>query len=391
MCKAFAMWRANPCAALLALVAASGACAHRPVPKSYRLVTQLLIPPGVDSPYLSRRTFLAEIPPGKGHCPPEGGIELQPAHKKLRVTVDRNTLLAQGEAGWLAAWSIRAEARGCIALGRGDDLAELILESVPMESTAAWRLMNASFLSGYVDLGPWSRLEVHSPLFMEGMRPTAFAQGEQKITGQSYRLNVDTSLVPSVIGFETAWYGVERNSGRPGCHFTPLSAERNIQGAVEKALAPAVNYFQFAPQAAFFRLIYKTEANDVLALVIAGATREDLDRRTKAAVNDSAECSRGEGMCLELPRRVGVNPFLRVRVNGSDVNVRLPATVAAAIREAGVAQPSNLLTRLRVMRRFHGELTPVRFDASSRDILYLQLSGGEQISWSLRKRGFDSR
>jgi hypothetical protein len=311
---------------------------------------------------------MAEIAPGKARCAPEGGIQLQPVRKKLRVTVDRDALLKQRQPGWLADWSMRAEAQGCVALGRGEELAELILESAPMDSVAAARLMNAGFLSGYVDLGQWSRLEVHSPLLREGaaldaslLNGTRVGQ-VRRVAPQEYSGDVDADLAPSVIGFETAWYGVERNTGRAGYHFTALSAERNIQGAVEKAAAPAVDYFQFPPQAA-------------------GATREDLNRRSKAAAGDSAECGKSGGMCLELPRRVGVNPFLRVRVNGGDLNVRLPASVAAAIREAGVESPDTVLPQLRVTKLFHGRPAPVEFDPKSPDILNLQLTGGEQISW----------
>jgi hypothetical protein len=336
---------------------------------------------------LAQRTFVADIAAGKRTCAPEGGIGLQPWKKKIRVTVNRDALLKQRQPGWLADWSMRAEAQGCVALGRGEELAELILESVPMDSAAAARLMNAGFLSGYVDLGQWSRLEVHSPLLREEatldaslLNATRVGQ-LRRVTPLEYSGDVDADLAPSVIGFETAWYGVERNTGRAGYHFAALSAERNIQGAVDKAAAPAVNYFQFPPQAAFFRLIYKTEANDVLAFVIAGATREDLNRRTKAAAGDSAECGKSGGMCLELPRRVGVNPFLRVRVNGGDVNVRLPASVAAAIREAGVDSPDTILPHLRVTKLFHGKPAPVEFDPKSPEILNLQLTGGEKLTW----------
>ena len=378
-------------AGVLALLAAGTGCAHRPVLNSYRLLRQnntpIVVPPGVGTPDLALRTFMAEIAPGKRRCAAEGGIQLQPVRKRLRVTVGRDALLKQRQPGWLADWSMRAEAQGCVALGRGEELAELILESVPMDSAAAARLMNAGFLSGYVDLGQWSRLEVHSPLLRGGaaldaslLNATRVGQ-LRRVTPQEYSGDVDADLATSVIGFETAWYGVERNTGRAGYHFAALSAERNIQGAVERAAAPAVNYFQFPPQAAFFRLIYKTEANDVLAFVVAGATREDLNRRTKAAAGDSAECGKSGGMCLELPRRVGVNPFLRVRVNGGDVNVRLPASVAAAIREAGVESPDTILLQLRVTKLFHGRPAPVEFDPKSPDILNLQLTGGEQISW----------
>ena len=203
-----------------------------------------------------------------------------------------------------------------------------------------------------------------------------------KITGEGYHIDVDASLASGVIGFETAWYGIERNRGRIGCHFVPLSADRNIQGAVEHMPGPATDYFQFPPQAAFFRLLYKSEDNDVIAFVIAGSTREDMDRRTKAVGNDPAECEKISGMCLMLPRRVGVNPFLAVSVNGRDVNVPLPgARVVNAIQAASVKDFDTVLPQLRVTKLFHGKPAPVEFDPKSPDILNLQLTGGEQISW----------
>jgi hypothetical protein len=363
----------------LALLATGAACVHRPALNTYRLTRQdnaaILVPPA--SPRL------ADIPPGTGHCVEEGGIRLQPAGKKLRVTVDRGALLNQREPGWLAGWSIRAEAAGCIPAGRGAELAEWIVESTPMDTAAATRLLYPGVISGgYVELGPWSRLEVHSPILREGTPVDAPVIDAMKVTGHGYNIDVDSSLAPSVIGFETAWYGVERNAGGIGYHFAPLSAERNIQGAVAHAPAPAVNYFQFPAEARFFRLFHKSEDNDVLAFVIAGSAPEDLERRTKAVGNGAATCAAASGMCLALPRRVGVNPFVAVRVNGREVRVPVPgANVAAAIRAAGVANPDSVTPRLLVRKRFGGRLAPVRFDANSRDILGLPLAGGEQLSW----------
>ena len=250
----------------LALLAAGAACVHRSALNTYRLTRQdnaaILVPPA--SPRL------ADIPPGTGHCAEEGGIELQPAGKKLRVTVDRGALLNQREPGWLAGWSIRAEAAGCIPAGRGAELAEWIVESTPMDTAAATRLLYPGVISGgYVELGPWSRLEVHSPILREGTPVDAPVIDAMKVTGHGYNIDVDSSLAPSVIGFETAWYGVERNAGGIGYHFEPLSVERNIQGAVARGPAPAADYFQFPPEARFFRLFHKSEDNDVLAYLIA--------------------------------------------------------------------------------------------------------------------------
>jgi len=373
-------------AGALVLLAAGAGCVHKPVWSSYRLLRQdggpVLVPPGVASPDLNRRTFVAQIAPGKGPCAAEGGIRIDSLRKKLRVTVDRDALLEQRQPGWLAGWSIRAEAQGCIAPGRGQDLAKLILESTPLDSAVASRLMYAGLMSGYVELGPENRLEVHSPILREGTQADAPLVEPVKVTGEGYRIDVDLKLAPSVIGFETAWYGIARNAGRIGYHFVPLSAERNIQGVVERAPGPATNYFQFPPQAAFFRLFHKSEANDVLAFVIAGATREDMDARANQVGNDPAACAKTLGMCLALPRRVGVNPFLTVSVNGSDVNVSLPgARVAAALQAAGVKNPGAVLAGLRVTKLFHGKPAPVEFDARSSEILNLQLTGGERISW----------
>jgi hypothetical protein len=144
---------------------------------------------------------------------------------------------------------------------------------------------------------------------------------------------------------------------------------------------PATNYFQFPPQAAFFRLFHKSEDNDILAFVIAGSTREDMDRRAKAVGNNLAECEKISGMCLALPRRVGVNPFLVVRVNGRDVTVPVGARLSAAIQAAGVKVPATVLPHLRVTKLFHGKPSPVEFDRQSNEILNLQLTGGEKLTW----------
>jgi hypothetical protein len=379
------MVRFQSFAVAVALLSASAGCVHKPALNSYRLLRQnagpVLVPPGVARPDLSLRTFVADIPAGKRTCAAEGGIEVQPWKKKIRVTLNRDALLDQREPGWLAAWSMRAEAQGCIALGRGQDLANLIVESAPMDPAVAFRLLHVSFLSGYVELGPENRLEVHSPILREGTQVETPLVDTLKITGEGYHLDVDSTLAPSVVGFETAWYGVERNHGRIGYHFVPLSADRNIQGSVEHMPGPATNYFQFPPQAAFFRLFHKSEDNDILAFVIAGSTREDMDRRAKAVGNNLAECEKISGMCLALPRRVGVNPFLMVRVNGRDVTVPVGARLSAAIQAAGVKVPATVLPHLRVTKLFHGKPSPVEFDRQSSEILNLQLTGGEKLTW----------
>jgi stringent starvation protein B len=76
-----------------------------------------------------------------------------------------------------------------------------------------------------------------------------------------------------------------------------------------------------------------------------------------------------------------VNPFLVVRVNGRDVTVPVGARLSAAIQAAGVKVPATVLPHLRVTKLFHGKPSPVEFDRQSSEILNLQLTGGEKLTW----------
>jgi hypothetical protein len=381
------MLRFRSRAAVFLLLAAAAGCAHRP--NTYRLIADpkpILIPPGVANPNLARRTFVADIPPGPGPCALDdaAAVQLQLRKKHVRVTVNRDALLGQ-PPGWLSDWGIRAETQGCARSGSGQELANLIAESVPLDPATAFRLLNAnSVLRGYVDLGPENRLQVHSPILRERTPTDAPLFETSKASGTDSQLDVDLKLAPSVIGFETAWYAIRPNIGRAGYHFEPLFADRNIQGKVEHAPTPATNYFGFPPEAAFFRLLYKSDSNGVTAIVTFGATREELDRRTKTVLADPAACEKAQETCLILPHRVGVNPYLAVNVNGAEVTVPLQANVSAAIQTTGVKNPDTVLPQLSVAKPFGNKLVPVVFDWHSREILTLQLTGGEQISWQTK-------
>lgn len=343
-----------------------------------------MVPPKIVSHDLAQRTFDVNIAPGRGPCALDGrgAVQIQRRKKKIRVTVNRDALLKQ-QPGWLTDWSIRAEAQGCVALGSGEDLGNFIVESVPLDPAVAFRLLHTNYIqSGYVDLGPENRLQVYSPILQEGTPADMGAAEISAVSGAGYRIDVDLKTASNAIGVETAWYGIQGNIGRSGYHFVPLSAQRSIQGVVEQAPRPETNFFQFPPEAAFFRLFYKSGDNGVVAIIVVGATREELDHRTRAVSADPATCEKSPGACRILPRSVGVNPYMVVNVNGIDFVVPLWATVSAAIRAAGVKNPDTVLPRLRVTKLFRKRLVPIAFDAKSDDILNLRLIGGERISWN---------
>lgn len=372
-------------ALLAAVLAAATGCVHRAGLTDYRLLRldqgQVLLPPQVAASDLAHRTFIAGIPAGKGPCPAETGpIQIRLSGKRIRVTVDREALIKEPLA-WLSDWAIRAESQGCARTGDGERLAHIIVESIPLDSAVASRLLSPAPTRDYVELGAVNRLQVNSPIMREGVPMGAASPEIARIDGVGNRVVVELKPMPEVIGYETAWYAVEPNEGRPGYHFVPLSADRNIQGSVEHAAGPAANPFQFPPQAAFFRLFYKTDDNGALAIIVCGATREDLDRRMKAVAADFADCQRQSGMCLALPRQLGVNPFMAVDVNGNEVRVGFGSTVGTALYGAGLKSAATALPTLQVTRLFHGVPRTVQFNRDSQEILNLQLIGGERISF----------
>ncbi|MGA9623005.1 MAG: hypothetical protein WBL65_06875 [Bryobacteraceae bacterium] len=370
------MSRALAAALLLSLVTTG--CAVR---QTYRLVKQgagsVLIPPGVSRPDVAQRTFTADIAAGHGSCgPAEGAIAIQSRHGRVRITVTRGPLLKQ-PAGWLSAWTAQAEAQGCIAAGEGLKLAARIVEALPLDPRAAWRLLHANDLqTGYVDLGPETRLQVVSPILREGSPPDAPILDASNLTGEGNRLTLDLNPTPNLVGYETAWYAVQPKSGQIGFAITPLSAERHIQGKVEPAAAPATNHLKFEPQAAYYRLFYKTDQGQVVEVVLAAPTRAELDRQTRKFNSDPALCAQVPTQaCVVIPKRVALNPFLVIAVNGSDTMVPVGSTVRAAIHLDRV--PPDL----KVYKLYAEEPVPVEFDRSSPEILGLVLNGGERISW----------
>ncbi len=340
---------------------------HKPAFDTYRLSGRVLVPPGAAGPEVARRTLVSDLAPGKGDCAREAPL-LQRRKKRLTITVDRESLLQPKPPGWLAAWSVQAEADGCLAQGEGVRTAELIAALVPLDSLAAWRLLHVSDVqAGYVELGPENRLEVRSPLGGGDLQTAA-------VTGNGGSLNVDLRPSSQPAGFEIGWFALRPNTGRIGSHFEPLYADRFTSGGAEHLTAPAVNYFQFPPQAAFYRLLYKTDDTGIVSIVVAGTTRAELDSRTRTG------CEKPDGFCLVLPRRVGVNPFLTVTVSEKEIPVRLDGTIRSAIQAAG-ARPESVLATLAVTRLYGGRLRPVEFAPGHPEILDLKLNGGEHLSW----------
>jgi hypothetical protein len=422
------------CAAWLAL----HGCAARSGPATYRLFQdngqRILVPPGVQDASVSRRTFDARTAADARACSGrEGGVELRPRGRAgLRVTVERDVLREQ-PAGWLARWASALEQRGCLAPGAGFGLATRVAQSVPLEFPIEQRLLDQDARSSsYTDLRPGYKLRVVSPAFREGAPPGAAALGEGTASASGAGLDIELRASPDLIGYETAWYAVEPRARAGGARIVPLLAELNREGEVTRLNSPRVNYLEFDPALAYFRMLFmtrRTAANDHDIYVLAASTQAALERQTRAleagtqscaptaaqseggaaqsagVPGESSEENKGafaqipaaaprtagaaaptaagapESACVIAPSQVAIVAFLPVTVQGKEVRVHPGAVLGHALSEAGLASPAQVLPTLLVRKLYEGRLTPVEFSKTGFDILALPLSGGEEIRW----------
>ena len=367
--------------ALLLLL--SSACAlHGPA--AYRLSGvgrgAVLVPPGVTSANLVRRTTAVDVTPGPGACPPPAPpVALHKIKSRMRVTVWREALLHQA-AGWLRDWAVALEAQGCVAPGDGLKLAVAAAESVPVDAGAEFRLLNRVTLRG--EIGSHTRIQVVTPILSPGASADAGIPNPTQITGNGSHLNVAVRSPSTLTGYETGWYAVEVRAGGLGFTIVPLSGERRINGETQPEAKPAVDYFRFSDQAAFYRLLYKADPSEFTALVVAARTPDELDRNTRTLEIGAVSCQKlNAGDCVAIPKTAAINLFLEVTVNGAAVHVPWGAPLSAAIRSGGEPQPANILPTLEIRKSYQGRLVPVQFDHSRPAILQLTLVGGEVIAW----------
>ena len=120
-----------------AILCLAGCAAKKPI--TYRLAPQghVLVPPGVVQPDLSQATLTVAVVQWRPSCAPDGTAITVLARKKnkVRLTILRDDLLKE-PVGWLAQWTTKAEAQGCLGPHTGLNLAMRILESLPFDPSA---------------------------------------------------------------------------------------------------------------------------------------------------------------------------------------------------------------------------------------------------------------
>lgn len=345
---------------IAAVLFLTGCAAHRPVTANWRLTNQgstdLLIPPGA-KPDLAKSTVAVAHRTTRS-CP-------------ARITVTRDMFLNQPE-GWLTTYVSKLEAQGCIPRDQASLFPARLDESLPLDPATAYKSLYPK------DLIPPVHFEITSPVVKD---PNDTRDLVDVVGGTGLDLVVKAS--DNLIGYEKALYAVRRKTAGPGFDIVPLRAERHVDSQVEQRTEPETNYLRFPPEAAFYRVVIKTDHTDFTALVVAAATRDELDRRAALLESGSATCATLHNeLCVTIPRRVAINAVLPVTINGAEVMMLRGSNLGDAIRNNGVRRPEDILPTLAVSRPFNGRPTPLEFDRSGNSVLRVPLMGGEVISWS---------
>jgi hypothetical protein len=155
------------------VIAASG-CAVR-APQSYGLLAagneRMLVPPRVVNADTASGNVMVKLSKKQPCALLPSAITVKRHGGTLRLTVTRESLLQQ-PPGWLRQWTAEAESQGCAPVGTSVQLADSILESLPLGPSAAYRLMHGdNIVAGFVELGPENRLQTTAPILKSGNSP----------------------------------------------------------------------------------------------------------------------------------------------------------------------------------------------------------------------------
>lgn len=308
------------------LLLLAGCAARHP---AYRLESRILVPPGVKNAEVQSATLTVRALKPCREIDDAARVETR--GRNLRLTVHREALPRIDD------WAASLEKQGCI--DSGAILARQIRESLPLSFSTR------SDQSDTIELHPGQRLKTVSPIPFG--RPVKL----ESVSGTDGSLIV--SVKSDLAGYQVAWWTIE-------------SAGIRFAGAESHAgdTVTAVDHPDFplraAPEAKRIRLSYliRVSTSDHNAVLLFG--------------DDARQ---------EIPGEVAISVYARLTANGVPLDVPVPATVAGALRAAGLRNPSDALATLAVRRPYRSQLTPVEFDRTRHDILSLPLLGGEELSW----------
>jgi hypothetical protein len=311
--------------------------------------------------------------------------------KRKSLTVS-HPLLARSTSDELDKWVASLEDNGCIPEGQASALKASLIDALPLDVAQRRTLQGEGLaVKGSLNITAVNAFRVVSPVFRKGTpaAATALAVEQPLVTGTGDGVvNVQARANPDLTGYEIAWYDVRHRDSAPGFRVVPRGAEIHIADKVERENVPLVNHFDFEPDARCFRYFLmthlSTDRNDYEIVLLSAPTPRELELRTDAFRKDAAGYlhSAPHKSYAAMSHGIGVNPYIRVMLNGTQTDLQPGETLRHAVDQAaGPGSSSRVLRRLSVLKPHNGKLAQIEWDHASQDILNLTLEGGEQITW----------
>jgi hypothetical protein len=371
-----------PVFALFVALCTAG-CAHQP--GAFRLTTPgttpILVPPGIKDANVAKSVVRIAPIPRKTPCNPSPhGLLVQRKFFSRPQVIVAQQALNSATADELFSWTVDLEKQGCIPTNTGLQLAESIIDALPLELPK-----RAQLLQGRGYLRSVNSLRVVSPIYKPGASTdagviTAITQSET-----NYNLKVDLIDSHSTTGYEIDWYDLLAVPNAPGYRIVLRSAEVHIDDKVEHPVSPSTDRFPSGPNPRWYQLFMMTKvsANDFdFVVVSARSPAELLDDVTNFQSDSTAFLHNADpDSYIAIPHGSGINSYIRIKENGNPVDLMRGSTVSTAIYVATTADAHIALPRLKIRKLHDGKLFPVEWDRASDKILSLPLEGGEELDW----------
>jgi hypothetical protein len=261
---------------------------------------------------------------------------------------------------------VALEAKGCLRSEEDKRLRRALAESFPLPPEVASFFQFGSYdVTGFFDLTPDFRMQVVSPVYLNGATPSP----------------------DHLAGYEVANYVFTGAHNDDRIRISLFSANKALLGKSPVEESKLQNGLSFPKSFGYFRLLFRTDESSTnritRAILLYASDNMKLNEATKARLagpeNFCRTLSVSGVTCFTFPANFGVSPELRVRANGRETFVRVGGMVLDALESLGPGAEAP--KTLQVRRFFRGQLIPVRFDASSEDILRFVLMPGDEITW----------
>jgi hypothetical protein len=235
--------------------------------------------------------------------------------------------------------------------------------------------------SGFVTLQPGMRLRVVAPLMRAGAAEPIARQAE---TADGSRASVTMRSSPDLLGYETVTYTMDPEPG--GALTAEIDTiDLKAAGKTDSGALKSTDYLKGIPPRSMLRLYFQMRHSmkDHDSVLLASGSLGKLNEASgKFEEKPDEFCAAPEAgtKCIAFPKFTAVNAEVRVHVRKQAVYLPLSATVADALRAAGVDDPKSVTDKLKITRVWDSHRVPVKFDNTAM-ALRLTIVGEDRIRY----------